>query len=876
MARNPRNPFLKTINTIPEDLQWLQTIAQKVQPVLPVAEIPATESSDEEPDEFEPLTLCVLTYNEKNERIYFSTITTRRSKRNPQKFVSSSKPFQWRLNSRSATDASLLWTPEEQIIANLMDKFFTRLHLTQMEFRGLAATHRLYLDPYQDGKKIVWNKEPKDLDLTWEHRRKKIYHRWVVKNVKNPEDYVIVKHVEPWVYLNLATGEVGDLIYPQGLTFETLKLIDEAPAVTKSRLDAFSDHWERTFGDLLPSPRKGRRFTEVSATLDAIKIKPSRAKTDWFDFQSNLKAGEHRIELPELAAAVFAQYGYKDWPDTYHYQIPDTDIVAKVSLKELEPILRFTLDLLNRGSTTKTEDGESAVAFSRHDLALVETLPEKVREEFSLSSIHDVLKVLRENAGKPPLVPLPKGINAQLRPYQHEGYSWLQFWREHEMHGILADDMGLGKTLQVITHLQKEKEIGRSTDPALIVVPASLVSNWKRELRKFAPGLRKKIWHGQNRILPPTKFAKYDVVITTYALAWRDAALLREQDWSILVLDEAQTIKNKKSLIGKSLREFSAKQRLCLSGTPMENHLGELWSLFDFLMPGFLGSSRSFSQFFRNPIEREQNQDQLDKLRRWIHPFMVRRTKDEVATELPAKNEIVQVLPLGKLQAQAYEAVRIAMQKKVIQALSSQGLASSYIMVLDALLKLRQVCCDPTLLNVPETENVKESAKLDWLRETLPEMVEEGRRILIFSQFVQMLQRIQPVLEELGIPYTMLTGKTTNRESVIDQFRKEQLPVFLISLKAGGVGLNLTEADTVILFDPWWNPAVEAQAIDRTHRIGQDKPVFVYKLITEGTVEEKIMELQAKKKALFKGILSGEGSGKLALSESEIQNLFSK
>ena len=848
--------------------QWLAKISKKLN--LPQATKP-NQSLQERTDSTEdaPIALCVLEYQQDMGRAYFSAVMARRNKRRPEKFVAPYSPI------RTSTLKLETLSPEDRIVVNAIKNYTACLHLTLKELTQLIDIRRIVLFPIQNGVILSWNDTPKMIDLEWVANRNKVRHHWFVKDAPS---CVVIQHVQPWVYLDLKTGEVGNLIYPEGVTPDIARLIDEAPAIAKSKIDSFSDQWERTFGDLFPSPRKGRRFTEVDATLDEIHITENASNIDWFDFKSTLKAGEHHIDMPDLATEIFEQYGEKDWPDTYQYRIPNTDIVAKINLTEIAPILRFTINLLNRHHKTTDEEGHATVLFSRHDFALIEELPPLIREQVSIGSIREVLDVLRTHQGHPPLAPIPDGLNAQLRPYQHEGYSWLQFWRSHGLHGILADDMGLGKTLQVITHLLREKEQERLTQPALIVVPASLLGNWRNEIQRFAPLLREKVWHGTNRKSDKSvNFSDYDVIITTYALALRDEDILQSQKWSILVLDEAQNIKNKKSLAGRSLKRFIAEQRLCLSGTPMENHLGELWALFDFLMPGFLGSSRTFARFFRSPIEKDNDHERLDKLRRWIKPFMIRRTKNEVATELPPKNEIIQTLPLGKAQSQAYEAVRVAMQDKIIQALSSKGLSSSYITVLDALLKLRQVCCDPTLLNVPETANINESVKLDWLRETLPELIEEGRRILIFSQFVQMLKRIEPVLNELGIPYTMLTGETQNREAVIQRFRKEAIPVFLISLKAGGVGLNLTEADTVILFDPWWNPAVEAQAIDRTHRIGQDKPVFIYKLITEGTVEQKIMDLQNRKRMLFNGALSESETGNAPpLTEEEIKWLFAR
>jgi len=325
-------------------------------------------------------------------------------------------------------------------------------------------------------------------------------------------------------------------------------------------------------------------------------------------------------------------------------------------------------------------------------------------------------------------------------------------------------------------------------------------------------------------------------------------------------LDEAQNIKNPRSKAAAVVRSLRARRRLCLTGTPMENHLGELWALFDFLLPGFLGEETRFRRNWRNPIEQHGDQDRQQRLARRVAPFMLRRRKQEVLDELPPKTEIIRGVTLGEQQAALYEGIRLSMEKRVCDAIATQGLARSRITILDALLKLRQTCCDPRLLSLAAARKVTASAKLELLMDILPEQLEEGRRVLLFSQFTSMLVLIEQAFAKQGIAYSKLTGRTRNRDEAIERFRSGAADVFLISLKAGGVGLNLTEADTVILYDPWWNPAVENQAADRAHRIGQDKPVFVYKLITEGTVEEKILALQARKQVLAEGVYSEGGA----------------
>jgi SNF2 family DNA or RNA helicase len=448
----------------------------------------------------------------------------------------------------------------------------------------------------------------------------------------------------------------------------------------------------------------------------------------------------------------------------------------------------------------------------------------------------------------------PRGLKASLREYQKQGLSWLQFLREYEFNGVLADDMGLGKTVQTLAHLLLEKQKKRLDRPCLIIAPTSLMSNWRREAQQFAPALKVLVLQGPERQQHFADIDKHDLILSTYPLLVRDHETLLAREYHYLILDEAQVIKNPRAQAARLARDIRARHRLCLTGTPMENHLGELWALFDFLMPGFLGDTKSFTQRFRTPIEKHGDDEQRRRLVRRVAPFLLRRRKAEVIKELPAKTEILRSVALDGKQAALYESIRLSMEKKVRDAIAQKGLARSHITILDALLKLRQTCCDPQLLPLAQAKKVGESAKLEMLMDMLPEMIEEGRRILLFSQFTTMLEIIERRLDEAGIAYTKLTGQTRNRDDVIERFRRGEADVFLISLKAGGVGLNLTEADTVIHYDPWWNPAVENQATDRAHRIGQDKAVFVYKLITENTLEEKIMAMQARKQALADGV----------------------
>lgn len=467
----------------------------------------------------------------------------------------------------------------------------------------------------------------------------------------------------------------------------------------------------------------------------------------------------------------------------------------------------------------------------------------------------------------------PRGLQANLRPYQREGLSWLQTLGELGVGGILADDMGLGKTLQSLAYLLAEKQAGRLDRPCLVVMPTSLIPNWLDEAARFAPDLRVLPLQGTHRQQLFDSLGEFDLLLTTYPLLSRDIDRLESFPLHVLILDEAQNIKNPSSKAAQAARRLQARRRLCLTGTPLENHLGELWSLFHFLMPGWLSDAKGFNRNYRTPIEKHGDQARLQQLHTRIHPFLLRRKKEEVARELPPKVEIIHRVELTAAQRDLYETVRSAMDQKVRREIERNGLASSQIVILEALLKLRQVCCDLRLVQ-PSDRQTRCSGKLDSLLAILDEQLTEGRRILLFSQFTSMLALIEDELNARQIDYVQITGKTADRRTPVERFQQGEVALFLISLKAGGTGLNLTAADTVIHFDPWWNPAAEEQATDRAYRIGQDKPVFVYKLIARGTVEEKIQQLQRRKARLAVDVLEQDTEVDWGLEQSDIEALF--
>ena len=666
---------------------------------------------------------------------------------------------------------------------------------------------------------------------------------------------------------------------------------DDFAAFRALRLDVSSDpaltDWI-THADTLHAS-----LSAGSAALQTTSRTPAETYGDtaaWFTLSLGMQIDGQRRSILPLLPQLLAGLGTsthstntgRHGPDTVTVQLPPVVFwpqgdgrFVRVSTAPLRPWLQALLELLaERGATGFNGD---TLTLSRLEtlrlgvaLAPASTVPDWDGSEALRALVHTLTgrNALPEAAA-------PEGLQATLRPYQLQGLAWLQLLRRHGLGGVLADDMGLGKTLQTLAHVLLEKNAGRLDRPVLILAPVSLLGNWRREAERFTPGLRTLVLHGKDRHGEATKIPFQDLVIAPYSLLSRDRSRWPRRAWHLVVLDEAQNIKNAHSDAALVASDLDTRHRLCLSGTPMENHLGELWSLFHFLMPGFLGSATRFQQLFRTPIEKHGDTAALARLRARVTPFMLRRHKSEVARDLPGKQLVITPITLGDAQADLYEVIRLSTEKTVHDALAHKGLASSQIQILDALLKLRQVCCDPRLVQLPTARALQASAKLDWLLEALPRLVAEGRRVLVFSQFTSMLALIEAALAATPLRWATLTGQTPQRQAVIERFTSGQVPLFLISLKAGGVGLNLTQADTVIHYDPWWNPAAEAQATDRAHRIGQTRDVTVYKLVAQGTIEERILALQARKAALASSLYAGGGtSQQVPFTETDLAALL--
>ncbi|MBN8727173.1 MAG: DEAD/DEAH box helicase [Xanthomonadales bacterium] len=618
--------------------------------------------------------------------------------------------------------------------------------------------------------------------------------------------------------------------------------------------------------DLLDEPRDEAWFAEIE----------EEAGSPWFDLRLGVDLGGERIDLLPVLQRLLADPAFplqprKGEPDDAAWLVPvDQRRRMPLPLARLRELVAPLLEWLQGPPVAR----DGALRLRRAQADVIERLDADTHLAWHggerLRATLERLRAPREPARE------PEGFGATLRPYQREGLAWLGFLAEAGLGGILADDMGLGKTVQVLAHLLAEKQRGRLRQPALVIAPTSLVGNWRDEAARFAPELSVLVVHGPERASLHAEVPAHDLVISTYPLLLRDREALLAHDYSVLVLDEAQAIKNAKSQAAKIVREFRARQRIAMTGTPLENHLGELWAEFDAVEPGLLGSEKHFTRFFRTPIEKHGDAERRERLKRRIAPLLLRRRKEDVLAELPPKTEITRPVELEGEQRALYETLRLAQHERVREEVKKRGLAQSGIVVLDALLKLRQACCDPRLVKLEGARRVKQSAKLDALLQLLEGLVDEGRRVLVFSQFAEMLKLIGSTLDARGLAWQSLTGDTpgTRRSELIGRFQAGEVPVFLISLKAGGVGLNLTAADTVVHYDPWWNPAVERQATDRAHRIGQDKPVFVYKLICAGTVEEKIQALQQRKAELAEAVLDGGSTQVARFEEADLAELF--
>lgn len=597
--------------------------------------------------------------------------------------------------------------------------------------------------------------------------------------------------------------------------------------------------------------------------LKRFKYSPYKAKVaisvksdqDWFDVEANVSFGDFTISLDRVKKSVLKKNRFIQLDDG------STGILPQKWLDKFEKYFR-TGELKN-----------DKLKISKLKFSIVEQLFENLEDENLLQELAEKRSKLKEfkqikNIRK------PKEIKAKLRDYQKEGYKWLNFLDEFQWGGILADDMGLGKTLQVLTFLQKKIKTSKRAN--LIVVPATLLFNWQNEIEKFAPSLKVMEHYGNTRDKDHKSFKNYDLVITTYGLAVNDVELLRKYTFNYVVLDESQAIKNPHSKRYKAVCLLKGKNKITLTGTPIENNTFDLYAQMNFLNPGFLGSQKSFKENYSDPIDKKKDFSRAQELRKIINPFVLRRTKEQVEKELPSKTENVIYCMMEKEQREVYEAFRNKYRSMILDKISEEGLGKSKMRVIEGLTKLRQICDSPALLAEKEDYGDNSIKTQEIIRHILNKT--QKHKILVFSQFVKMLEVIKNELDNEDISYEYLDGqcKRDERKTSVENFQEnENCRVFLISLKAGGQGLNLTAADYVYLVDPWWNPAAEMQAIDRCYRIGQTKKVFAYRMICKDTVEEKIMDIQNKKKSVSNEIIKTDDSFVKSLDKKAIENLFS-
>ena len=575
---------------------------------------------------------------------------------------------------------------------------------------------------------------------------------------------------------------------------------------------------------------------------------------DWFDIQPLVTFGDIPVPLKDIRQALRRKERYIKLADGSIGELPENWIE------------KFK-HLFNLG-----EETDEGVRLTDYHITLIDELIRDAENASTDQTFREKLERLQNFQGIEPK-PLPKNFQGTLRDYQLAGYHWLHFLHDYGFGGILADDMGLGKTIQVLVFLLSLRESGHAKNADLIVVPRSLLVNWEREIEKFTPTLRVLRHFGPTRAKDPAQFQDYDIILTTYGTMRQDIKHLRDYTFHYAVLDESQAIKNPLSQTAKAARLLVSDHRLAMTGTPVENNAFELWSQFAFLNPGLLGGLEYFKREFATPIEKKKEQETAQLLRRMVYPFILRRTKDQVATELPPRTERILYCDMTPAQRRLYNKTRDQYRAMILNVVDDQGMNRARMKILEGLLRLRQISNHPKLVN-PKFRG--DSAKMELLLDELEQLRESGHKALVFSQFVGMLTLVRAQLDQRGIPYVYLDGRTRKRQDVVDRFQQDpDIPFFLISLKAGGVGLNLTAADYVIHIDPWWNPAVEMQATDRTHRIGQDKPVFVYKLITRDSVEEKILQLQERKRALVSQLITTESSFFKNLSVDDIAALFS-
>lgn len=591
--------------------------------------------------------------------------------------------------------------------------------------------------------------------------------------------------------------------------------------------------------------QSGKKFFIGESSID-LEVSEG---VDWFDLKAKIKFGDFEIPFPEIRKCILKGKTEITLPNGEIGVIPESWITRYKDLFAFsnQTVTGITLNKIHVSLVQELKEGELAKV----------TMDRKLEKLLAFDRIEEYKA--------------PKSFTGELRVYQHAGYNWLRFLEQYNFGGCLADDMGLGKTIQALALLQHQKnEIPGST--SLLIMPTSLLYNWEMEARKFTPDLKILNYTGINREKCSKQFANYDLVLTSYGTTRIDTDILSEFYFNYIILDESQAIKNPESLISKKVRLLKSRRRLILTGTPIENSTLDLWSQMSFLNPGLLGNEAYFKKEYLIPIEKKNDELKTKKLNSIIKPFLLRREKGQVADDLPEKVINVRYCTMTEDQKALYEEEKNAFRSKIMDVIEVDGIAKSHMILLQGLTQLRQLANHPKMVN-PEYEGA--SGKLEEITYMIENSCSNGHKVLVFSQFVKHLKIVSNYLESQQIQFAYLVGTTKDRQSQVEKFQTDDsVSVFLISLKAGGTGLNLTKADYVFLLDPWWNPAVEAQAIDRAHRIGQTKKVFAYKFVTKDTIEEKIVKLQEHKQKLASDLIAVEESFVKSLSQTDIQQLF--
>jgi len=598
----------------------------------------------------------------------------------------------------------------------------------------------------------------------------------------------------------------------------------------------------------IDQPEGQKRYVFGTTKID-LEVKENN---DWFDIYAVVYFGPYRIPFIQLKNHIL---NHKK-----EFTLPSGEIavIPEKWFSQYSNLLHFS-------------EGGDNLKLRRHHIGLVNNIAEGELADITMSRKLQKLtdfESLEE-------VAMPQHFKGHLRPYQKAGYNWFHFLQQYHFGGCLADDMGLGKTIQALALLQKHKEdaeLAGTKSTSLVIMPTSLIYNWLNEAKKFTPKLRLMVHTGALRYKSPEVFTNYDVIVTTYGISRIDIDLLSSFFFDYIILDESQNIKNPSSKSYQCVRQLKSRFKLILSGTPVENSVNDLWTQMSFINPGLLGIQQYFQNEFVTPIEKKKDEDKARRLQAIIKPFVLRRTKEQVAPELPPKTENLFYCQMSEEQSAVYEKVKSEYRNELLKSLEDGTYAKNQVQVLQGLIKLRQIANHPSMI---DAEYEGDSGKFENVVHTLANVLDGGHKVLIFSQFVKQLSLYRQYFDDKGIAYAYLDGSTQNRGDAVKLFQQDpKTKVFLISIKAGGVGLNLTEADYVFILDPWWNPAVEQQAIDRTHRIGQTKNVFIYKFITKDSVEEKILALQHRKLSVARALITTEESFIKSLTAEDIKEIL--